>query len=722
MAEAPSLATSTSEPAGYLLGVQRFKAVYAPLRARREKFALAVALRTDEIMAPQMTRVRQPINLNYRYNQIVQTQATGEPVTIRIDRDAGPGQVEPGIPVQAVPGDTDLSDSLETLGQRLLYETDSESETNGVISEITSYGVSCWGIGYHTEGVSLEELHGAAAGTQQAIIETAKGDLSAHRGQDHAATAAMLRDTVAAQPLSVPDQRIAALQAKAQVQDKAGAQEAKRHADPRNLTRRIWMRRLTVGLDYGWEADVSDVKDARSHWRRIVMPLEQFKQWALIKQSARSKIKGRAMGRWVSATDSGGSEPSYNKAEAHDPAQLWVEVFEFWIKRPFDPALAVRKYVCPELPDEWIEESERSPFVDLRTGKTTIPGGIPFYPCAPILSPIPGPDRPFGTPPIEAGYETSMLVNELFACVVEMAKRHSFRFWVLSPKLKGKNKIKRALVEGINGYAFDAPDGVTEPEEMKNLIIPLQFSGGGDQKVQELLNSAIELWRIQMGVPAAVLMGQAMAETARQEEIGVGQGTAELAGVIARIEQVHSEAVRGIFGIVRALCQNGGYIEQIRAMVGDEHAKRVMAWLQTSSAGDMIVSRFGPRAKAATAVEKKQAVEAIQVVRSTVEPLTKLPYLDDLPYVRDLLKKNGMGEPKKYPEVVMAAQRALVMAQQFAQQMQAQEQGGKPGDDGKPKGGGGTPDRNGKPTSGPSHKPPNDANEDVAARRGTVGV
>jgi len=717
----PDADTSETEAACKMRAVEAFVKMRGEVWETRDRFAMALGLRRDDGDQSRYANV----NLSFRYMQRLTAEVTGQPLHLKMNRDAGEGQAPVGEPPEGAIGDETVAEWVELGASRVLYEGGFQREADSVVVDLCAYGVSGAWIGYHADVVGLDEAQEAAKdisgdpvadpqnemvdlADQNITMEAVSGDLQAKPGQDHRAVADNLRDAAVEIPPGSDQQTMAALLARAQSHDALGAKEAKaKVGDPRVIQRRIWIRRGIVGRDTFWHPSVHDYQDSPWVCRRVLVPLESFKRWGEIKAKCRREAKGVA-DRQRPSVASTGSTPAQSERDVNDPSEKYVECYVFWIREPWRPDGGRRKIACPEFKGEWIEMDERNPFVDDH-GRQLIEGFFPFFYCAPTLPPWEDPKRTFGNALVEPGSRTEERINEFLSTILAHYKRHGFRIYALHPLLKAKRKIKEALREGKDGFCFDAPDGVKDAKDMTGLIVPIQFSGQAEQ-MERMLSKLIEFWRIEQGFPAAALLGQAQSETATQETIGVEAGQNELGVIAGRIEEWAADVCRGVLGLMRGFYR----LEKMRELLGAEGAMAWDAYRKTSTSGDRLSVKLGARAAKSEAVNIKLTQAAIDTIRTTVDPLSGVRLLDEMPQIEELLRGLKIGKPKKLPEAVVMAQEFLMNIQaQMAAEQQAQEGGGSP--QGKPGEGGGS-----KTTSSSNGSVPTRENMNAGARRDTA--
>ena len=685
--------------------VEQFVKMRGEVWSDRERYAAALGLRDPDTGAKER---RTSVNLSFRYMQRLTAEVTGQPLHVSMSRDAGAGQSKSGEAPEGAIGDESIAEMVEIGVSRVLYEGGIQREVDAGVVDLCAYGVTAMWIGYHADVVGVDEAREAAKDVsgdpvddpeqdqvdpaeQNIVNETLAGDLEAKPGQDHRAISNTLRDAVAAMPVGSDMNAAAALLARAQSHDALAEKEGKaKGGEARVIQRKIWEKRGIVGFDTYWHPGVYDFNDSPWVCRRVLTPLEAFRKWGKVKAKYRRDAKGVA-DRYRPTVESPGKTTPTPEESRGDPSEKYVECYVFYIREPWRPDGGREKIACPEFRGEWIEEDESNPNVD-DDGRPLIDGFFPLYYCAPILPPLEDPRRTLGTALIEPGAPTEERINAFLRTVDAHYMRHGFRVYILHPLLKNKPKIRAALRRGQDGFTVDAPDGVKDAKEMAGLIVPIQFSGQAEQ-MERMLAKYIEIWRVAQGFPAASLLGTAQSETATQEQIGVEAGNNELGVIAGRIEEWVERIARGVLGLMR-----GFYLtEKMRELLGAEGSQAWDLYRKTATTGDRLTVKLGARAARSEAVSVEQTMKAIEVVRTTVDPLSQVRTLDDMPLIEELMRGLKIGKPKKLPEGVIQAQEFLAQVQAAMAAQQEQQQagkGGQPGSNGKaPNDGDGAPTR-----------------------------
>lgn len=707
-------------------------------RRLRNEQVLALAYRDGTMLggARDTDNLREnALNLPYRQVRWVESQATSKRMELTVSRDAGAGQ-RPSGPDDA---DTGLWTGI-TLG-RVAYEGGLERELKAVIGEVLPRGTSVMAIGYHEEVITLSESMEVGKDAQSVIPEvlTAAADLEAQRptsddaleakpGQAHSEIAAGLAN-MAQDPLlqtTIGRVGVAAILERKASHDQAEF-EAESRDIPKESTRlirhKVWLRKKRVGEDVGWSPHVYDIEDAPMMWDRHVWTVAEVKVSPLFTASFKEKVKGYdarnvsgvASGAQTSSTQSMGSDAMHAQGEdVLDDDERMVEWFAVWFRRPDMKSGGVRKIVCAETPDEFIEQDESNPHVDSRTGFGLIPGFFPFYDFTPILPSLTVPERTCGTPPIAVGMTQFEQIAELYRLLHESALRHSLRLYQGHPALKANKKLKDAIENGQDGYFFFAEqaqmsmDGRIEPG-----VVPIQFSGN-TLDIERLVARLEGNWVKVTGMPPSVLQGMGTAETASQDNMGLAAGERESGALISYFEHRLGDVLSGVRGLIR-----GNYDdEDFQVLLGQEGAAVMKAWQEgTADDGDTIEVAFGANAQAERTVRTKQVMEAITLQKAEVEPITGLPKYDSSALFEELNRLLGVGKPKIDATPMRKLEDAVLFLSQQVKAMSGMQPGAGQGPSG-----GGKPMNGKPPPAGPNPSEgdgPQEGTLAAGARRGT---
>lgn len=629
---------------------------------------------------PDWERIREDaLNLPYRYVRWLESQAVSERLLVKVNRNAGAGQVPGG------PGDEETGMWVGISLERVAEEGGIRRELRALISEVFARGTSVLRIGYHREEVTPEEAQEAGKDVQSVVADVlGGGDVEAKSGQDHhelsEGLGAIAQDPVF-QDVAGMDGIHAVLTRKASHDDEARKAEVAASEQPIERVRethgRLWVRKLRVAEDVGWAPWVYDTEDSPFWWERHVWTVAEVRRSDLFTTKFKRSVQGFdardasgvAQGGKVPATDSMSSDARIAQGEdVLDEDERLVEWYSVWMRRPEMRSGGVRKIVAPEMPGEWVESDESNPHVD-RTGKPLIPGFYPFYDFTPVQSSLPVPERTLGVPPIAVGMTQFEKIAE-YNRIKHDGVLRAVRVFQMHPDLKDNKRLADALKNGENGYSFFAPStAVDQDGKMKEAVIALQFSGDLPEIGREI-NSEKGDWVQVMGMPPAVLQGVGTAETATQDAQGIAAGERESGALIAYLKGRLGDVFSGLRGLMRGTYDDEDFI----ALLGEEGAAVMKAWQEGSTdAGDRIEVEFGMHAMARETVEKKQLMEAITLLRALVEPVTGLEKYDVGPLVEELTRRLGVGRPKVSDGPMRQLQEMVL---QLMQQVQAQAPAG----------------------------------------------
>ena len=215
----------------------------------------------------------------------------------------------------------------------------------------------------------------------------------------------------------------------------------------------------------------------------------------------------------------------------------------------------------------------------------------------------------------------------------------------------------------------------------------------------------------------------ATADTATQEQIGISAGHNQAEDVIKQIEDQTARMMMGVRGLVRGFYP----VERIAALVGPKYAMPrkdaagqqmpsiLETWDKSSLDGDTIRVRFGIRAKNESAVRTNQIMQAVEVVRASLEPTTGLPRFEDKQLIDELMRSLGVGKAQEVDPALAQLRNMVVMLMQQVKAMQEAAQAA-------PSPGKGSSSGGGADAPGRSGQAPTSANLEAGARRGTVSA
>ncbi len=668
------------------------------------------------------------LNLPYRYVRWLESQATSGKMVVKVNQDAGEGQVQGGPADSATGMWTGI-----TLG-RVAYEAGFNREIKAIIGEVLPRGTSVMQIGYHEEVINLAQSKEVGKDPQSVVPEVlGDGDTQAKPGQAHSEISSGLA-TMAQDPMvqvTAGQAGVQALLARKASHDAAEYQDETTDIpkqSTRLIRRKIWMRKRRVGEEVGWHPAVYDIEDSDRWWERHVWTVAEVKASTLFTTTFKSKVKGYD-GRNVSGVSRGGQTVSTQSMgsdarqaqieDVLDEDERMVEWFAVWFRKPDMKSGGIRKIVSAEVPDEFIEADDNNPYVD-DNGFGTIPGFFPFYDFTPILPSLTIPERTCGIPPIAVGMTQFEKIAEYNRLRHESALRHSLRLYEIHPSLKDDKKLLDALKNGEDGYAYVAKSAQLDSNnKVVTGVTPIQFTGNTQEIDRQAAREESD-WVKMMAMPPAVLQGVGTAGTLGQDQIGVAAGERESAALVGYFEDRVCDVLAGVRGLLRCNYDDEDFIR----LLGEEGAAVMKAWQTgTTDDGDSIEVTFGANAQAQKTVETKQTMEAMQLEQAQVEPITGLPKYDSTPLFNDLHRKLGVGAPK-IDDTPMRKLQQMVLALMQQVQTLSGVQPGAPG--AHPPTNGAAPKPNGQvPHPGPSPAEGNGPQQGTlaaGAARGTLGA
>jgi hypothetical protein len=656
------------------------------------------------------------LNLPYRYARWVESQLVSKRMVVKVNRDAGESQRPSG------PGDNAAGMWVAKCLERVAYEGGFDRELPAVSGEVLPRGTSVMAIGYHEDVIDLATAQHVGKDSQSVIPEVlGDGDLTAKPGQAHAEIAAGL-GAIAEDPMF---QAVAGKDAVGAVLTRKDAHDVAAFEDetkviPRVNTRltrrRLWMRKRRVAEEVGWVPYVYDVEDSTVWWERRTGTVDEIKGSPLFTDAFKAKVEGYdghnvsgvARGGQTTSTESMGSDARQAQSEdVLEKNERVVEYFLCWIRQPQMRSGGIRKIVCAECPDEFVEADESNPHVD-ENGDMLIPTFFPYYDFTPIKSSLTVPERTCGIPPIAVGMPHFEKIAEYERLMHESALRHSLRFYDIHPAHKDDKKLLNALRNGEDGYAQIMSTGQITPDgKISPSIMPIQFTGNTMEVDRQAAREEAN-WVKVMGMPPAVLQGVGTAETATQDQQGIAAGERESGALVTYFEKRMADVLSGLRGLMRGCYDDEDFVR----LLGEEGAKVMKEW-QTGTVddGDMIHVTFGANAEAQKTVDRKQLMEAIKLLKADVDPVTGLEKYDTAPLVEELHRSLDLGAPRLNASMVKQLQEAVMV---LAQQVQGGAAGGN-----------GSPPENGKPTNGGPNASegsgPRQGTLNAGAMRGTVG-
>lgn len=662
---------------------------------------------TQMASADSWENVRQnALNLPYRYLRWLESQATSKKMIVKVNRDAGAGQKKGG------PADDETGMWLGIALERVAYEAGFHREMKALIGEVVPRGTSVLSIGYHEVGMTRFQEDEVGKDAQSIVPEVLQeGDLEAKPGQAHSDISKALGQ-IAEDPefqIAVGREGVeATLERKASHDDavlETSMDDSPIHG-ARDIRHRIWLRKRRVGEDVGWAPWVYDTEDTEFWWERNIWTVAQVKASPLFTDEFKEVVKGYdgrnvsevTQGGKTESTDSMGSDARQAQTDGIlEDDERMVEWYAVWYRRPDMPEGGIRKIVCPETPNIFIESDESNPHVG-DDGYGLIPGFFPFYDFTPVLSSLTVPERTRGIPPMSVGMTQFEKIAEYNRLRHESALRHSLRLYQIHPGLKSKAEVLKALQNGEDGYAFIAEGVMTMDGKMANAVEPVQFTGNTQEIDRQAAREEGD-WIKVMGMPPAVLQGMGTAKTATQDQQGIAAGERESGAIITSFEIRMQDVMAGIRGLMRGCYDDEDFI----TLLGEAGAEVLKAWqIGTTDDGDEITVTFGVHAQAQETVERKQLMEAITLEKNEVEPVTGLPMYDSTLLFEELHRRLDVGPPKKNDGPMLQLQQAVIALMAEVERLGGgpdAEKSGKNGKSSSPSGGS-RPSEGGGPTQG----------------------
>lgn len=710
-----------SGPSGKALTrIRSFIRLFNKVRPQRDRYAKALGL-DFTVSASGVDRPDDPeyfgqhaVNLPFFYGQLLKAAAAGEPPVIKYPRDAGEGQTLSGIPGEAE-ADSRLASWVETFLTRIVHESGAITEWAEAIDDVLAWGCGVVAIGFDKNVVDPDLAQNTLRSVEDISLAAAGGDTIAKPGERHEEAANRLREMVAmaSDPESdfiLSSQEVAWYLERAQSHDEMAVREARKPLPPAWDGHKIWARRCQVGVDVFWDPTVTRMEDTAWRARRIEMTLDEFRASTLFKRSVQGKdgLKGVYPRGVTGLEDESGTEGKHDDIDLVDDRV--VVLYEIWVKKPELRSGGERHFVSPEMPDKFLERDSRNPYVD-EDGRPLIPGFFPIFVSTPLKAPLNDPIRTLGLPALAPGWPQVLEMNALRTLSLDSARKHSKAVYVADRRLGGAKKIKKILA-GPDAAVFDAPQGIRDATERKNLIVPIQFTGKNEELDRQVMRVESD-WRSIMGVAAAVYAGQGVSDTLGQDEIAQTAGRNLQGLIIEAVEHSFADMVEGMRGLARMYP-----VEMVVRLLGSQGAEAVMSWSRTSMDGDRMWVRFGSRARAEEAVDRKQLMETIALLEQKQDVTG--PIYDTEQYYEDLTRSMGLGAPRKVDpqmqQLRQLAQVAMALMEQYGQEeVIRMAQGEGPSGSG---GGGGSPVR----SSATDPRSPTRQNIGVGARRGASTV
>lgn len=744
-----------SHPADRMLArIQRDKRQIMQVMDRREKYARVLSLSYNDEDDDEITQHqaqdgkdfrRHSENYSYRFMRYLMSQVAGEPLHIRTDRDAGPDQGEQGSP-----GDNTVGTWVDEVYRRTAFEADLERELKMLVGACTAYGCGALSSGY-LDGAARREAIVEASKDHDQVIEDVlrRGDLKAKRGQNHEKIQYHLRALVSDSEDLTPEQKMALVK-RAQSHDVMAELEAKiakmgknddidhRSRDWRLADQNVWSRFRFVGPEVVFDMTVTDIRDTMYRAELVRVPLDQFKKSDLYTKSAKSKAEGKGrLFRSMLDDKEQTPSPTTNQLMESDEGKV-VETWVIWIRRPDMRSGGIRRIVSPELPGMWIQASEEYPYVvdDVQEfqhksgdtieidgpdhGAPSSPNWWPIHICAPLVPPVSTPESMLGTPLISPGWAQQIEINQLAAIDYAKAKR-AIRIFIgdrTAIKDGDRKAVENKVMAGQDG-AFIWVTGA-QGKNLSEVVSSLDFRGSAPEVGQQREKATL-VWGQVNGMPPSVLQLVGTADTATQDAQGISQGQAEMRLITDEFQLAAAYVIRFWAGIIRENYSE----ERLRRLLGSKAAGVVMDWKHTALDGDRISVRLGPRAKSEEAVDRKQLMEAIQLIQTVLVDDIGAPRVNVMPLVEELVRSFGLGsldafqtdpEDPRYQQVLKVLDSFAKLLQELEQRIGQATGSGTSNQ----AGGGGTPGPNAQ--FSPTSAAPESGTLNAGARRDTVNV
>lgn len=592
-------------------------------------------------------------NYSYRYMNYFLAQLVGQDPRVIMDRDAGPDQVEPGLP-----GDEFTADWVEAVLAKALDEAQATRELEALGRALCAFGVGGLAFGYDAEIESVAQVTAASEGEIDVVEAALDGDLSAMPGAPHQRLSSKLRDAAATSP-TLTDSERARLLAKAQAHDaqlvvEQRAREKAPQGDMRVKSERCWIRYLQAGVDLAWDPTSCDHDDDRWRARRTFVPLKQFKKSRRFTQSAKRAVSGTAILTRSLLSDYTHDE-QFSEQQRSSLGPKMVEVWIVEIKEPGAPGGGRRVMVTPEIPDAFIQADDENPFTidDVETvgrdqiegpehGESAVPGFYTIEVVTPVLIPEFIPERTWGKSLIEPGWSLQIQLNELSSIALGSAKRER-RVFILDARLRGSTsgtKLMQRLERGDADFGIFGPPGV-KPEELEKLIHSVNLNAR-KTAIEELQARVRQVWGQVQGLPAPVMAMMGTSGTAAQDQFGIQAGDAEIGMIVKAVARSMTCVVRGMAGIIREFYDE----EKVRRMLGREGGTALQVWRKQSLEGDRIRVLLGNDARRRDLVDREQILKGIDAI-NTINDRLGAPVYDAKPLLEAFMRSMDLGKPQK---------------------------------------------------------------------------
>lgn len=737
-----------------LARIQRDKRLIQATMDKREKYAKVLSLSYNDEDDDNITQHqaqdgkdfrRHSENYSYRFMRYLMSQVAGEPLYIRTDRDAGPDQIEEGTP-----GDNKTSEWVDEAYRRTAYEADLEREMKLLVGACTAYGCGALSAGYMDGAQRREAIVEASKDHDQVIEDVLKdGDLKAKRGQQHEKIQYHIRALVNESQDLTPEQKMALVK-RAQSHDVMAEFEAKlakmkpgdemdhRSRDWRLADQNVWSRFRYIGSEVVFDMTVMDHRDTMYRAEKVMVPIAQFKKSDLYTAAAKKEAEGKGR-MFRSMLDDKEQTPTNTTNQLLDSDEgKVVETWVVWIRRPDMRAGGVRRIVSPEIPGKWIHATEEYPYVvdDVQEfegeegatveidgpdhGAPSSPNWWPIYICAPLRPPVNTPEAMLGVPLISPGWAQQIEINQLAAIDYAKAKRAIRIFIGDKTGLDdgARKEIENKVMSGQDG-AFIWVTGA-QGKNLSELVSSLDFRGSAPEVGQQREKATL-VWGQVNGMPPSVLQLVGTADTATQDEQGISQAQAEMRLITDEFQLAAAYVIRFWSGIIRENYSE----ERLRRLLGSKGADVVMSWKHSALDGDRISVLLGPRARSENAVDRKQLMEAIQLISTVLVDDIGAPRVDVMPMVEELVRSLGLGsleafstnpDDPRYQQVLRVLDSFAKLLQELEQRVGAATGSGTSNQ----AAGGGTPGPDAQ--FSPSSQAPESGTLNAGARRETVSA
>lgn len=669
---APGVIADETEAGKWLRRIQASRREMKKVLDERKKFAEVLSLSymgQGDISMEARSFSQHAENYSYRFMRHVMSRATGKPLHIKMDRNAGEGQITPGDP-----GDHVTAPAAEEALRRGCREANLLEEINALVASICAYGVGCLVTGYHADVVTREIVEEAGQDSSQIQRDAQLGTGSASEEHDAVAEASRLRALVQDDPTLPPEQRESLLK-RAREYDALADKQARTVTEKRIIAQNVWARFAQPGEEVVWDWTVSDVRDASWFAVRKYVTLDEFKSAKRVyKQSARTAVEGK--GHRLYSTLDPDVQQTADKIDK-DLRDPYVETWEIWIIKPRLRERCERRIVTPELPGKFIEKDRRNPYVvdgvmDDGTvhpdhGKSALYRGCPVHVCAPLKPMIWRPERMLGVPLIAPGWAQQCELNQFAAMRIASARRAKRLYGTMLGRESDEFKMLETFMRSDGDmFMFELPaDAKTDAQKAKAAIVPYDL-GNIRGELENAYQNTKNTWRELQGMPMAIMAVAGTDKTATQDQQSIQTGENELDSILESIEITVSDVVKDFRGLMREFYGP----EKVAAMLGSRAATEFFAWAKTSLDGDGLEILLGSRAVVQERVDVKQQMEGFQLGQAVIDPVLGTPRIDPMPQLEAIFKSLKLGKPQELSPREKQLEQAAMQASAAARQMQ----------------------------------------------------